>query len=400
MDINTIIQKLLHDVNWVGVLHETIIVSSFVVIIMILIEFVNLATKEKLSTLLNKNSYLQIIIGTLFGLIPGCMGTLIVAALYSERVISISTLIAAMIASVGDEAFFMLAVMPTESAYLFGILAILAIATGFTTEFIIRKRKKTSVPTNKKSIIAVSKCYDCTEETEEKEHHAHNSFSFKHITINRYKIIIVTILLAIVGLLATNTIGHNHASGEEHHGHSHDEQISECCHSESYHNEKTFYVTHNESSEGQVIKITLIIASLLGSILILFSSNHFVKNHIWKHIILKHFVKIIIWITLTLVVLNCLFQFIDINNWIEDNYFIMLLIAVTVGIIPQSGPHLIFISLFVQGVIPFPILLANSIVQDGHAGLPLLAENKKAFFLKKAIAVVLALLIGTIFWFV
>jgi hypothetical protein len=72
----------------------------------------------------------------------------------------------------------------------------------------------------------------------------------------------------------------------------------------------------------------------------------------------------------------------------------MLIMALLVGIIPQSGPHIIFVTLFANGSIPFSILLANSIVQDGHGSIPLLAESGKSFLLMKAIKLVIGLLIG------
>ena len=63
----------------------------------------------------------------------------------------------------------------------------------------------------------------------------------------------------------------------------------------------------------------------------------------------------------------------------------MMALAILVGIIPESGPHLIFITLFTRGQIPFSILMANSIVQDGHGMLPLLAESRKQFVYVKLI---------------
>jgi len=69
---------------------------------------------------------------------------------------------------------------------------------------------------------------------------------------------------------------------------------------------------------------------------------------------------------------------------------------VLVGIIPESGPHIIFITLFINGNIPFSILLANSIVQDGHGALPLFAESKRSFVLMKLINVIIGFIIGFI----
>ena len=77
-----------------------------------------------------------------------------------------------------------------------------------------------------------------------------------------------------------------------------------------------------------------------------------------------------------------------------DNKFLILIFALLIGLIPESGPHLLFITLFINGSIPFSVLLANSIVQDGHASLPLLAESKKSFLVIKGVKLVIGFLIG------
>ncbi|MDR0941485.1 MAG: hypothetical protein LBM68_04585, partial [Bacteroidales bacterium] len=80
----------------------------------------------------------------------------------------------------------------------------------------------------------------------------------------------------------------------------------------------------------------------------------------------------------------------------EKHSTYLLVLAILVGLIPESGPHIIFISLYVTGVIPFGILLANFIVQEGHAALPLFAESKNTFFLVKAIKCCIALVVGLV----
>ena len=87
-------------------------------------------------------------------------------------------------------------------------------------------------------------------------------------------------------------------------------------------------------------------------------------------------------------------QYVDIEHWISDNTVLMILLATLVGIIPESGPHMIFVTLFAAGVVPFPVLLASSISQDGHSSIPLLAESRKSFAWAKLINCVVALAAG------
>jgi hypothetical protein len=73
----------------------------------------------------------------------------------------------------------------------------------------------------------------------------------------------------------------------------------------------------------------------------------------------------------------------------------MLVLALLIGIIPQSGPHIIFVTLFASGAIPFSVLMANSIVQDGHGAIPLLAESPRSFITMKAIKLGIGIIAGS-----
>jgi hypothetical protein len=121
--------------------------------------------------------------------------------------------------------------------------------------------------------------------------------------------------------------------------------------------------------------------------------KHFITEHLWGHIIKKHLPKIFCWTFGVLFVFGLLQHYVDINSWISNNTPVMILLAMLIGLIPQSGPHMIFVTLFASGLIPFPVLLANSIVQDGHAGIPLLADNKKSFVYAKLFKCALALVV-------
>ena len=110
--------------------------------------------------------------------------------------------------------------------------------------------------------------------------------------------------------------------------------------------------------------------------------------------ILKHLPRVFAWTFSVILLISILENYVDVNNWISDNSVLMILLAALIGIIPESGPHLIFVTLFAKGVLPLPVLLASCISQDGHSGLPLLAENKKSFFLGKALNVLIALAVG------
>ncbi len=126
---------------------------------------------------------------------------------------------------------------------------------------------------------------------------------------------------------------------------------------------------------------------------------HFLREHVWEHVIKKHALTLFFYAFGTLLILGILNNYIDLQTIIETKAWtkwLLLLLAVVVGFLPVSGPHLIFVMLFLQGSLPFGILLANSISQNGHAGIPLLAQSKCNFLITKAITMVLGLLVGAI----
>lgn len=125
--------------------------------------------------------------------------------------------------------------------------------------------------------------------------------------------------------------------------------------------------------------------------------SHYLREHVWEHVIKQHALKLFLYAFGTLLVLGFLNHFVNLQAIMEHNAWtkwLLLLIAVGVGFLPVSGPHLIFVMLFLQGNIPFAVLLANSIAQNGHAGIPLMAQSKRNFLIMKGITMTLGLLIG------
>lgn len=123
------------------------------------------------------------------------------------------------------------------------------------------------------------------------------------------------------------------------------------------------------------------------------SDEHKSLKHRFIHT-LKHGLKIFIWTFCIMAVVELLQEHVDLESWVNDNTALMILLAILIGCIPSSGPHLVFVTMFASGVLPFSVLLANCISQEGHAGLPLIAASRKDFFRMKAIKCVLALVVG------
>jgi hypothetical protein len=76
--------------------------------------------------------------------------------------------------------------------------------------------------------------------------------------------------------------------------------------------------------------------------------------------------------------------------------FWILAVGAFLGIIPESGPHLIFVMMYAQGLVPFSVLFTTSFVQDGHGMLPLLSYSLKDSILIKLFNLIFGLSVGGI----
>jgi hypothetical protein len=127
-------------------------------------------------------------------------------------------------------------------------------------------------------------------------------------------------------------------------------------------------------------KLTFTVGAGFALFVVLTVPDHFLEQHLWEHVMKRHLLRVFLWTFGVLLVMHYLKGYIDIEAWIQANLFLVLIIAVLIGIIPESGPHLVFVTLFAQGTLPFAILLANSVVQDGHGTLPLLRSLAAPFY--------------------
>ena len=393
-------------------LRNSILITGLVVIMMMMIESLNIESKGLFFRGLRKTKTGQVVIGALLGALPGCMGGFATVSLYTHRMLSFGALVAMMIASSGDESFIMLAMIPEKALMLFAILFVIAIVVGIIVDNIYdRKHVKEchkhhhedcGVKTDCEGFELHNNACEYEHESEECPNTVISSEAKGRVEKSRHltwKRICMFIGLAIfIAALATGRLGHDHAA---HAGHDHAAH-SEHSHAAHVHTEACACENHHEVAPSHSIDLlsedwmNVLFAGLSVIILfvLIFASDHFVEEHLWKHIICKHLPTIFAWTFGVLLVLGFALQYIDIDHWISNNTALMILLATLVGIIPESGPHMIFVTLFATGVVPFPVLLASSISQDGHASIPLLAESKKSFLWAKLINCTIALLAG------
>lgn len=400
------------------VLRNAVLITGLVLIMMLMIEYCNIGSHGSLFARLKSSGINQVLVGTLLGLVPGCIGGFAAVSLFTHKLLSFGALTAMMIASSGDEAFVMLATMPLKALLLFAILGALAIVTGLVCDRYLFKEQNFAF------------CPDGYE-----IHKEHDSSIASPFRLSSYKdalrrpsrerlLLLAGIALFVVALLS-GFAGHDHA-GHDHAGHDHAVHQEAALHQEVAHNHTLHeeaahnhalhgHATHQESlqeiiEERHLSTFTLhlldeewmnCLFAIMSIVTLLFTATakeHFIKEHLWHHVIKRHLLSIFLWTLGGLAVCQIGVQYLNIEEWVSSNMIFVILLAVAVGIIPESGPHLVFVTLYLNGIVPFSVLLANSISQDGHTALPLLASSRKTFLKAKAVNIVIGAVVGILLY--
>lgn len=337
---------------------NAILITGLVTIMMMMIESINIESKGHFFQAMGKSRIGGVLTGALLGVLPGCLGGFATVSLYTHRLLSFGALVAMMIASAGDEAFVMLATIPKDAVWIFCLLFGIAIVAGLVTDILVKGDEK----------------MHCTEEYEiHKEDRSDSHPEGRHL-LDWRRIVMFLGVLVFLSALVTGHLEHEHGA----------EEIS-----------GKIVGGINLLSEDWM-NIMFATLSILVLVMLVVGSDHFIKEHLWHHIVVKHLPTIFAWTFGVLVFVEILLNFFDISAWISENTSLMILLATLIGIIPESGPHLIFVTLYASGIVPLPVLLASCISQDGHASLPLIAESKKSFLKAKLINCLVALAVGFI----
>jgi hypothetical protein len=323
-----------------------LMITGFVLGMMLIIEYLNVLTAGQWQERLARHIWGQYILAAFLGVVPGCLGAFTAVAMYTHGILTLGAVVTAMIASSGDEAFVMLALIPRPALILMGIVFGIGLGVGVLVD-VVGGRRRTRHP---------AACFEL---------HGQNGcgcFDLRRISREwRNCSPVRGTLTAALGLFLLGIL-----SGEL------------------------------GPSSWNWIRVTLAAVTGVAVFIVATVPDHFIEDHLWRHVAVKHAPRIFLWTFGALIAMHLLTDVFHLEPAIRSGRWVVLLVACLVGLIPESGPNLIFVTLFAQGVIPFSILVANSIVQDGHGMLPMLAHSRREFLLIKAIAFAAALTFGAV----
>jgi len=264
---------------------------------------------------------------------------------YVHGLISFGAIVGGMIATSGDEAFVMLALFPNEALFLFTLLFILGIiGAGLSDRFV--------------SYLKITPCRECKllRVHDERECNCFDpALLKKFFKLSLYRHILIIHLFIVLVLLGMGVLG---------------------------------------PETWNLQRLTLFSLLIVTMIIVVTVPEHYLKEHIWAHIVKKHLWRVFLWTFFALLFITLGTQHWNLEGFVKSNIGWILLIGALAGVIPESGPHMIFVMMFAEGFIPFSVLLTSSIVQDGHGMLPLLSYTVRDSVFIKIFNLLFGLAIG------
>jgi hypothetical protein len=330
------------------VFNHTLMITGFVFVMMLVVEYINVQTRGVWQQKVFRNKWGQYILAAFLGAIPGCLGAFTVVAMFSHRILSIGAVVAAMIATSGDESFVMFAMIPDKAFFLTILLFAIGIAAGGLTDLLLKDGgKHTTYACDNLNLHENDQCL-CFPKGQILQQWKERS-PFRSTLVVVLGLFILAVVIGQVG-----------------------------------------------PGEWNWARISILLVSFVALFIAATVPDHFLEEHLWEHVAKRHVPRLFLWTFGALLAIYVLIDNLHLDSIIQENLWAVLGIALFVGLIPESGPHLIFLTLFIKGTIPFSILIANSIVQDGHGMLPMLAHSRHTFTVVKVINLTVGFSAGAI----
>jgi len=189
-----------------SIFKHALMVSFFVFVMMLLVDFIEIASKGRMSGIIKGSPWRQYTLASFLGSTPGCLGAFMNVSLYVHGLISFGAIVGGMIATSGDEAFVMLAQFSTTAIALFGLLFVLGIVFASISDGIIPLLGITSC----KSCLDAH-CEECLPGADNQEsigdifRSANFVKNYQSLSFTRFLLIIL--IVAFLVLLTTGILG-------------------------------------------------------------------------------------------------------------------------------------------------------------------------------------------------
>ncbi|MBN2800893.1 MAG: arsenic efflux protein [Deltaproteobacteria bacterium] len=323
---------------------HAVIITAFVSVMMVAIEYFNVLSHGWWLRVLGEGRWRGYLVGALLGALPGCLGAFALVALFGARKVTLGAVVAGMIATSGDEMFVMLSLFPGTALALTAGLTALGIGAGALTDLVF---KPSGAPCCQEG-LALHEPSSCA-------CFAPGDWMAHWRNPSAHRVILTAVGSLLLFAIAAGQLGPPSFNWK---------------------------------------RLTLMLVVSFGLFILATVPDHFLDEHLWKHVARRHVPRVFAWTLGALALVKGLDHYLDVTALIAANPWATLALAGAVGVIPESGPHLVFVSLYSDGSLPLGILVASSAVQDGHGMLPMLAHSRVDFLKVKAVNLVVGLAVG------
>ena len=367
-------------------------VTVFVAAMVLLFSWLQYTTSGRFVEYIRERKRLQPVIGALMGLTPGCGGAIVMMPMYARGYVTYGTVVATLIATLGDSAFVLIGAAVTDSSFIAPLLAVHAISfiVGVTWGYFVDMTGTTprrplgrfgpTIGQEKPKVEpdGESPLNDLSREVPE-------GLGYKILHQGYVLWWVVTLLGLVFAILLLVWSGQDADYSLE--------------------------LAYDPFTLNGFITWIGLLGTTLSIILYIAQKNWFAddteatigdKLHSMRETMV-HAASETAFVTFWVMIAYLAFEFMLLFSGLSEqdmaNYgdgIIAVTIAAIIGLIPGCGPQIIAITAYTKEIISFPALAANAISQDGDALFPLLVRHKAASLWATVHTTIPAIIVGII----
>jgi len=374
-------------------------VTVFVAAMVLLFSWLQYITAGRFVDTIRANTRWQPVIGAFMGITPGCGGAIVMMPMYARGYVTYGTVIATLIATLGDSAFVLIGAAVTDSSFIAPVIAVhlISLVIGICWGYLVDAMKISPLnPLGKFSQKFQYQSKNVSEEGNEdtrevfedlgREDEGGWGYFLLHQGYTVWWIVTALGLIFAVLLLVWSSQDSDFAL-------------------ETNYNPLTLH--------GFITWIGLIGTSL--SIILYISQKNWIGDDTEASIgdklysmreTMIHSASETAFVTFWVMSAYLIFEFSMLFSGMTEadlalygDGIIAVILAAVIGLIPGCGPQIIAITAYTKDIISFPALAANAISQDGDALFPLLVRHRAASLWATVHTTIPAIIVGIILMF-
>jgi len=366
-------------------------VTVFVAAMVLLFSWLQYATSGRFVEYIRERKKLQPVIGALMGLTPGCGGAIVMMPMYARGYVTYGTVVATLIATLGDSAFVLIGAAVADSRFIAPMLAvhILSFCVGVAWGYFVDITGTT--PRNPLGKFGPTfgggetphPSEDTTSPLDDLPREIPEGLGYKILHQGYVIWWAVTALGLIFAILLLVWSGQDADFSLE--------------------------LGWNPLTLNGFITWIGLLGTTLSIILYIAQKNWFAddteatigdKLHSMRETMV-HAASETAFVTFWVMIAYLAFEFMMLFGGLTEedmarhgDGLVAVIIAATIGLIPGCGPQIIAITAYTKDIISFPALAANAISQDGDALFPLLVRHKAASLWATVHTTIPAIIVG------